>query len=75
MPSSVADLNRITNTVLGAAIEVHRLLGPGLLESAYQQCLAWELQQKDLYVEQQVVIPSGFSLNMDIERICWSSMN
>lgn len=36
-------VNQITGDVIGAAIEVHRSLGPGLLESAYQECLATEL--------------------------------
>lgn len=57
MPNSVDDLNRVSNAVIGSAIEIHRLLGPGLLESAYRQCLAWELQQQQLFVEQEVVIP------------------
>ncbi len=51
------ELNRISNVVIGCAIEVHRILGPGLLESAYQQCLAWELRQAGLVVEEQVAIP------------------
>ena len=37
------DLDRLSKEVIGAAIEVHRVLGPGLLESAYEECLAWEL--------------------------------
>ena len=37
-----------TEQVIGCAIEVHRSLGPGLLESAYQQCLAYELNQKKI---------------------------
>ena len=37
-----------TYAVIGCAIEVHRLLGPGLLESAYEQCLAFELPQKGI---------------------------
>ena len=51
------ELNRISNVVIGCAIEVHRILGPGLLESAYQQCLAWELRQAGLAVAEQVAIP------------------
>jgi GxxExxY protein len=50
-------LNQISNVVIGAAIEVHRVLGPGLLESAYEECLAWELQQKGLAVQRQISIP------------------
>jgi GxxExxY protein len=39
------DLNKITHAVIGAAIAVHRELGPGLLESAYEACLAYELSE------------------------------
>jgi GxxExxY protein len=41
-------VNVLTKEIIGAAIDVHRYLGPGLLESAYQQCLARELQLRDL---------------------------
>lgn len=51
------DLNRITESVIGAAIEVHRALGPGLLESAYEACLSFELTQRGLKVEQQKPLP------------------
>lgn len=47
------DLDRITENITGAAIEVHRALGPGLLESAYEACLTFELAQRGLKVEQQ----------------------
>ena len=50
-------LNRITDSIIGAAIEVHRALGPGLLESAYEACLAFELVQHGLKVEQQKPLP------------------
>lgn len=50
-------LNRITDNIIGAAIEVHRSLGPGLLESAYEACLVFELVQHGLKVEQQKPIP------------------
>jgi hypothetical protein len=42
---------RITEAIIGAAIEVHRVLGPGLLESAYQPCLAYELGQRDVRID------------------------
>ncbi len=49
------DLSRI---IYECAIEVHRTLGgPGLLESVYQEALAWELAQRDLKVERQVPVP------------------
>lgn len=50
-------LNRITESVIGAAIQVHRVLGPGLLESAYQACLAFELEKRCLGAEQQKPLP------------------
>jgi GxxExxY protein len=40
------ELNKITEAIIGAAIDVHRALGPGLLESAYQACLAYELIER-----------------------------
>ena len=42
---SMDELNKITEAIIGAAIEVHRTLGPGLLESAYVACLVYELRQ------------------------------
>ncbi len=50
-------LNRITEAVIGAAIAVHRELGPGLLESAYEACLAYELAEQGLAVERQKALP------------------
>ena len=49
--------NDITDLVIGAAIEVHRTLGPGLLESAYQECLYYELQRKKLLVRKEIALP------------------
>ncbi len=49
--------NEITYEIIGAAIEVHRLLGPGLLESAYEECLAKELALRRLNVERQKPVP------------------
>ncbi len=48
MDSEAARLNLITETIIGAAIEVHRSLGPGRLESAYEACLAFELAERGL---------------------------
>ena len=48
---------QITKEIIGAAIEVHKALGPGLLESAYEECLAYELIQKGLKVERQKPVP------------------
>jgi GxxExxY protein len=50
-------LNQITEQIIGAAIAVHRALGPGLLESAYEACLAYELTQQGLKVETQKPLP------------------
>ncbi len=49
--------NEITYEIIGAAIEVHRLLGPGLLESAYEECLVKELALRRLNVERQKPVP------------------
>ena len=49
--------NDITQRIIGAAIEVHRQLGPGLLESAYEECLCHELQIRKLNFERQKPIP------------------
>jgi GxxExxY protein len=50
-------LHGLTERVIGAAIEVHRVLGPGLLESAYEQCLAHELALTGLRFKRQVELP------------------
>ena len=50
-------LNQITEVIIGAAIEIHKHLGPGLLESAYETCLAYELEKADLKVERQKPLP------------------
>jgi GxxExxY protein len=47
----------LTERIVGAAIEVHRQLGPGLLESTYQSCLARELSLRDVAFEQEVALP------------------
>ncbi len=51
------ELNELTSTIIGAAIKVHRALGPGLLESAYRVCLAYELTKLGLRVQQEQPIP------------------
>jgi GxxExxY protein len=53
-------IDRITSTIIGAAIEVHRSLGPGLLESAYEACLVYELTERGLIVEQQKPVPLAY---------------
>jgi len=49
--------NEIKHEIIGAGIEVHKHLGPGLLESAYEACLAHELRLRNLRVDQQVALP------------------
>ena len=49
--------NEITERVIGAAIEVHRTLGPGLLEAAYEECLCYELSQAGLRFTRQTPLP------------------
>jgi GxxExxY protein len=51
------ELNRITGQVIDAAMKVHTALGPGLLESAYQACLLFELRRRGLEVEPQRELP------------------
>jgi len=53
----INNLNDITKTIIGAAIEVHKALGPGLLESAYEACLVYELSAKKIKVERQKGLP------------------
>ena len=50
-------LNGVSGAIVDAAIEVHRALGPGLLESAYEACLGYELRKRGLRVEAQVALP------------------
>ena len=49
--------NLITQQIIGCAIQVHRQLGPGLLESAYEECLSYSLLREGLIVERQKEIP------------------
>jgi len=55
--NKVERLNNITETIIGAAINIHRALGPGLLESAYEACMVYDLAQAGLKVEQQKPLP------------------
>lgn len=53
--------NRVSDRIIGCAIEVHRTLGgPGLLESVYEEALAWELAQCGLSVERQILLPIAY---------------
>ena len=69
-------LDSITRQVIGAAIDVHKALGPGLLESVYEACLAFELSEHRIKVERQKALPvtykeitleTGFRLDLLIE--------
>ncbi len=76
--SRFPDLGRdLTSPVIKAAIEVHRTLGPGLLESVYEACFFYELEQVGLRVEKQLAVPvryknikieQGFRIDLWIER-------
>jgi GxxExxY protein len=57
VPTSRTDLNSLTEKVIGSAIEVHRTLGPGLLESVYRDCLVVELTAARLRFESEQRIP------------------
>jgi GxxExxY protein len=72
-----AELNHLTEKIIGAAIEVHRHLGPGLLESAYENCLVYELERLGLKVECQKALPlvykeiqldQGYRLDLLVEQ-------
>jgi GxxExxY protein len=54
------DENSLTNNVIGLAIEVHKALGPGLLESAYKECLYYKIGKSGLWIEKEKPIPLIF---------------
>ena len=54
------DINELSSKIIGAAIEVHKALGPGLLESAYEKCLCHELKLRGLSFESQKPVPLVF---------------
>ncbi|MEA2083542.1 MAG: GxxExxY protein [Thermodesulfobacteriota bacterium] len=56
----VKDEDALSNKIIGAAIEVHRVLGPGLLESAYEECLCRELSLRDIKFERQKSLPVAY---------------
>ncbi|TXB63818.1 GxxExxY protein [Phaeodactylibacter luteus] len=71
------EFNQLSEKVLGCAFKVHTALGPGLLESAYQACLAYELRQCGLFVEQEKAVPlvyeevkldCGYRIDLLVER-------
>jgi GxxExxY protein len=69
--------HQLTHEIIGAAIEVHRFLGPGLLESACEECLCHELALRNLSVQRQVPVPvvykevkleCGYRLDIVVEK-------
>jgi len=72
------NIEELGNSIIGAAIQVHRVLGPGLLESAYQKCLEYELRKTGLRVDSELVLPiqyesvridAGYRIDMLIEEM------
>ena len=71
------NINKLSSRIIGAAIEVHKNLGPGLLESAYEDCLCHELNIQGLIFEQQKPLPviykgmrldCGYRLDIVVEK-------
>ncbi|MEG8945787.1 GxxExxY protein [Rosettibacter firmus] len=61
-------VNNLSYQIVGAAIEVHKTLGPGLLESVYEKCLLHELKLRGLMAEQQVFVPLDYKgLKFEVE--------
>jgi GxxExxY protein len=60
------EVNKITESIIGSAIEVHKRLGPGLLESTYLACLSYELNKKKLDVKKQLGLPLVYK-EIDLE--------
>ena len=54
------DYNFITQKIIHSAIEVHKALGPGLMESVYEVCLCQEMQNRGLFVQRQVILPVAY---------------
>jgi len=57
------EANQLTSEIISSAIEVHRTLGPGLLESIYEECMAFELQERNLTIARQKEIPIQYKGN------------
>jgi GxxExxY protein len=58
------DINELSSKIIGAAIEVHKILGPGLLESAYEECLCHELSLQGLSFQRQKPLPITYKENL-----------
>lgn len=71
MKNSKSYLNELTYKINGAAIEVHKELGPGLLESVYQKCLVHELQNRNIEIQTEKMISIDFKgLDLDVNLKC-----
>jgi len=55
--TEIMEINDLTEKIIGLAIEVHRHLGPGLLESAYKECLFYEIKKNGIHVECEKALP------------------
>ena len=55
-----ASINELSSRIIGAAIEVHKTLGPGLLESAYEECLCYDLEERGIAFERQLPITINY---------------
>ena len=71
------EINTITGKIINCAITVHKALGPGLLESAYKECLFYELNKNGLFVEKEKTLPlvyddvkldCGFRIDLYVEK-------
>ncbi len=71
------EINKVTEIIIGCAIEVHKQLGPGLLESTYEACLYYELVKAGMNVQKQLPMPliykevnleQGYRLDLLVER-------
>jgi GxxExxY protein len=78
MSNQKKNIEQVAATIVDVVLKVHKTLGPGLLESSYQQCLELELRKRGLKVETEVVLPiiydgirldAGYRLDMRIEEM------
>jgi GxxExxY protein len=60
MATTLADIEALTEKVIGCAIEVHRILGPGLLESVYRECMIIEMKRQHLRVDSERLVPLDY---------------
>ncbi len=61
------EVNNLSRKVIGCAIDVHKALGPGLLESAYEECLFYKISKEGMFVEKQKALPLIYEeVKMDV---------